>query len=65
MHNLIKLLVADEVWNISLYPLKEVQSHFKNTLSIIRQNVSQRAIVNLQMIVRNCIFEFIQNDTFW
>ncbi|EDL14162.1 testis expressed gene 11, isoform CRA_a [Mus musculus] len=38
MHNLIKLLVADEVWNISLYPLKEVQSHFKNTLSIIRQN---------------------------
>ncbi|XP_031224718.1 testis-expressed protein 11 [Mastomys coucha] len=35
LHNLIDLLVSGDLWNISLYPLKEVWSHFKSTLSLI------------------------------
>ncbi|XP_052026214.1 testis-expressed protein 11 [Apodemus sylvaticus] len=35
MHNLIGLLVSDEIWNIAVYPLKEVWNHLKNALSII------------------------------
>ncbi|GAB1303008.1 Inositol polyphosphate 5-phosphatase OCRL [Apodemus speciosus] len=38
MHNLIGLLVSDEIWNIAVYPLKEVWNHLKNALNIISQN---------------------------
>lgn len=53
MRNLINLLVSDGVSNTVLYSLKEIWGHLKSALSLISQTVSQRAILNFELILRN------------